>query len=531
MTNLQNSKNPIILFLFLTAGLFALLLSGCVNEHHIVIIINQDASCTVVSDTTIQKEYLKQIIEYDNLPSHLNSTSEKPRADKDKLLVQQVKALIQKAKEKKSGDISVDIKNIEIINNKVRIQMVTKYTSINDFIRETEVFDPFGFEHIEVSYVKEDEMQLKILRDKTHYALSSNQYLQYLKTLRFKGGFRLIMPGEIVSSPFKNIDNKATWITFDTSDEKSMDTMRSTSKSESLIFISKKKGFNVKLPLSSRELKAVQKKQESPFVSIPLKPAEDGYITKATSVTTTRVIDFPQNNNIEQYLVMDTQEKIVVRVQIFTPPGRYLYSLENVSKIKAWDDGANKIIAKENPVNDYLNSRVNSGLKVKTDFELYLNLPQSNTKTISKVTGETEVISFKNYKELHLNKPIAENQHYDISPLIPGATLKIIKIEKQADNSIQLQLQITGPRTVQITEVKFNSPQDDYAKVEKDIGSNKHNQGKNIVTLTIYHQDNSANSVLRDKQLNLNDMTLIIRKPVGLKHELVKFTLLNVPLY
>lgn len=525
---------------FILMAMSCLIMTGCL-EHHMTVTIKPDGTCIRETSTTIPRNQIEQQVSWmkseENGDEDTEKTETDSKASKDDELKRQIKKMTEQIYSRSEyGKRKITTDKIEVDQDNVRIKMTFKYPSVRDFVMQPRLLYDLGYERMLIEDTEDGKIRFTLSRKRSQ-SKRYKKYFEQLAVFGFKGSFKLIMPGKIISSSLSESDDNSTWVSLDTSDKKNVEAVLSKVSGKSLVIISEKGGLRAELPLDSKKLIRQANKEQSIGHSMPVTEATPGYLAEARSVTTVQVKYFPegrkQAEEDEDSYYSEEQEGTVIYARLYTPGERHFLSLEKIENIKAVDDKGRAV---PGPANDRSPAvirfrRNHSEKNMHADFEIHLSLPKSDAEAIEQITGEATAVTHGKWKEYSIDK-IQEDpgKEYDLASILPGTTMTIRKISQKSDNQGSTMLQLKGPDQIRYLEFKVEKPGTTKVSTYPDRGKITEKDGQTIRDISIgyYWYDMESKKLSSPGPL---EISLIVLFPDDLKRELIKFSLEPVDLY
>jgi hypothetical protein len=383
----------------------------------------------------------------------------------------------------------------------------------------------------------------------------ADRYLKNLssgwKSSRTKWTWKLILPGNIISSGLPHTEGNATWVEIDAEKPETL-TAAAKLPGTTLTITATPSGLAVAQPLDARQIlkanRAGSKKQGEP----PVVDAGPGFVAEASGVSITTTHLFPEGERYRPkdspYSYRDSESQgTTIHAKLFPPKERQIRGLFKVKVLSAKDDQG-RPVTKEAPRAAAEGSETEPDEDIETDtsemnmettfnsdssekqasvqLQFQLGLPAADAKTIEELEGEVIVQTIGGWKEMTLTNVTADtNQAIDLSELLPGARLVVKKIGGQAQQTT-VDIRLEGTNTVSQLDIKI-----------KSAGEFSHNAGYSETRGSDSPTNSVRNLTLRSfsfspsgEKVEKTPPSLILRLPQDARHERVRFKLANLDL-
>jgi hypothetical protein len=535
------------------------LLSGCVKENHMTVVINEDGSAKLTQDVLLERAIvenrMKQMAEHDDFDEDWDEDDEdeapakkakkkedvpekakKSDKEKDDELIETIRKKVEEENPfNNSDDVSVKAEKIELKADTVRIVVAIAFKEMKDLLANARFLNEQGFSGM-----------LLDKNDKGHFRLTLQPHLsgrrktqiqdvkRHLAAMKLKGSMKFIMPGKVVSSTLPVTKENETEFTFDAGKAEDLEAWSKT-VSQPVVVTSESGKLNLDvLPLDSKTLaRSPFTRGEDAGADLPLVEAGPGYRAVGQAITAVNVRFFPEAEKIsakEARILQPKRGSCTVRGKLHAPKDRLILSLNNAKLIKAVDDKNREVKGlEENDAEDeFRHTRYyggGDGSQKSADFTLILSAPQPDAQALEEVQAEAEVVSFAKWKEFTVKELKAdEKNELDLAAVLPGAKLVVEKVnfgKKKADDddddaqlSGSVSIKVLGPK--EISQLKFDLKIPGNEEIHSYASRSSAAPKKRSLTLNFQLYNREAVGTVP---------TLLVRYPDDLKREKVKFTL------
>ena len=550
-------------------------LAGCTKEYHLTITINNDGSADVQTRYTMDRAQIEQMISWDTRddfemympdndqpgweevveegvvieekpgPEVAEPTEPQPLTDEQ--IIQGFTKLSEENSPLKDHEgVSQEMISVTVDEDYLHAEGKAHFDSLELLVKhgayywERAGIDQFRIEKNDAGNI------VAIATPDENFSGRDRQLRRILASQKFKGSFRLIMPGKIVSSPLPNTQDNETWLDVDAEDSASLDQLLEM-MSQSLQIEAEPGSIDLSvLPLDSEELYEPPVHSESGvdqyYKSLEAVDAPDGYYAEAISLTINTMVLMPgakeQLGDRLEYLGRGESNTANIRAKLFAPVGQKLLAMSKVEVEGAVDDLGNQIELnkKESPYGMYGYMRHYGGdeeANEALDFNVTLGLPDPEAQAIEEVSGMLEVVAFDDWAEHKIENVRANpDREHDLSDILPGATVKINRYRRHVEaegghSNVQgyLAIEVQGGPEVQTVQFEVVIPGSD--RISSYTNMDQTNTKLDVTTRTLllnYHE-------WMDGVLDPDSIVLVIRYPKGIRRERVPLFLEALDMY
>ncbi|HWQ93581.1 MAG TPA: hypothetical protein VN673_18105, partial [Clostridia bacterium] len=365
----------------------------------------------------------------------------------------------------------------------------------------------------------------------TREAGRSQSYLaaqteRYLKRIRMRQEWKLVLPGKIASSDFPLTDSNSTSLVFDPNSSELVDGVSKLMKLPALTVVADPAGVKFDGVLKSSELAEQMRSSMETEATIPITDAGPGFVAEPQAIEITTFHEFPDVRQLKEsrrgtmILPPAENEGTAIQVKLFPPKGRILKSAGSVKVKLAKDDQGRPIptLSKARRSSYSINS-TGDGEKAVT-VRLEMGLPEPDAKAIDEVQAEAVVLTIGGYKEMVFTNAQAEvKKEIDLGTIVSGAKLVIQKATSKGPAE-SLQIIVTGPKEVR--QLEFTTGSEGSGTSQASVYDRNVTEKEGIVTRTVQVQNYNFGMNARTKE---NPIQLIARMPQDYKNERLQFTL------
>ncbi len=563
--------------LLLAALGFSLLLSGCASEYHLAVTVNDDGSVDLSTRYTLNRAQVEQMVRWSDPTTRMSRhygdetgwvdvledgvvieerTPQQDLLDSNTPLTDQqiIEGFTELSREKSPlkniEGITQEMRSVTVEEDTVQAEGATHFDSLELFVKHgTYYWRSAGIE----SFRLEQDDQGHLVATATFRELTKpdlSRMRRMLKAQKFKGSFRLTLPGAIVSSPLPNAQESQTWFEIDAADNESLDHIVAMFD-EPFTIVADPGVLDIStLPLDSEEigesLDYDSQEQDDPYADIPIVEAPDGYYAEAETLAVSTVVLLPNaKDKLGRRADMFSQEfnnSAKIQAKLYAPENAKLLGVGKVKVQRAIDDQGNEI--KEYKKTDagfdrygygsYGRSNSSDDDSNSVSFQVILSLPAPGAEAIEEVEGTLIVTAFDDWSKHRIPRVRANpDKLIDLADILPGATLKIKRykrhVETDASNrQIQgrFELEMAGPP--EISALQFSVEIPGANDVNSYESTNQINTTAGVTkrsTEIQYHEWSVSES------LDPDAVTLIISYPSGMRRERVPFMLEALDLY
>jgi hypothetical protein len=347
---------------------------------------------------------------------------------------------------------------------------------------------------------------------------------KYLKSIRTRQEWTLMLPGKVVSSDFPVTNNNSISLILDPANPDTVNAMVKLTKLPELNVVAETGGLKIDGVLKASEL-AQRVNMASQEPEIPVTDAGPGFLTEPQSIELTTIHDFPEVKQLkesiqgEMFLSNGNEEGTAVQVKIYPPKGRIIKGAKETKVKQAKDDQGRSIQAlpsKRGVYSTYSSSDNNKAINVELEF----GLPEPDAKAIDEVQGEVVLTTIAGYQDFVLtNVQEVIKKEVDLSSIVPKAKLVIAKASNKGMQKT-LDLTVTGPKEVH--QLEFSTRIDESRMGHTSAHNRKVSEKDGIVTRTVQIQsyEYGARGTPKD-----GPITLKVSMPQDFKNERLRFTL------
>jgi hypothetical protein len=557
-------------------ALACLFVGGCAKEYHLTVTVNADGSTDVHTRFTMDREQAEQLVMWNQRDlGHRNfyygdeqgwedvveegvvipdeapeaTLDADPQSLTDEQIVQGFTELSRDQSPLKDIEgISQAMISVTVDEEFLHAEGQAHFDSLELFVEHGAYYwERAGIESFRIEQ-DDDGNIVAVATPGEMYTGGNLQVRRMLRSQKFKGSFRLVVPGTVLSCPLPNTEANQTWIEVDGEDDASLDQLFSV-MDEPLRVTAEPGGLDLSaLPLDSTELAEQMEygghDEPDTFADLEIIEGPDGYYAEPTTLVTSMLILLPGaeeklGQRIE-YLRSDFDNTATISAKLYAPEGQRLLAISKVQTDKAVDDMGETVGL--GPRSDYGGYRMRGyGMfsddeeeaNNSADFQVVLSLPQPDAQAIEEVSGKLIVVAFDNWATHKVERVRANpGRVIDLSDILPGASLTVKRYKRHfepmgTDGRIEgrLELEMRGPESVSVLQLGVELPGSDHVSSHDSMDETQTKDG--VTTRTLMLQYNVWNR----SQLDADAVTLTIRFPQGVRREEVPFHLEAMDMY
>jgi hypothetical protein len=514
-------------------ALVALLATGCLEQHS-TLTVKADGSCEVAIDMRVPRaaaeQRLLRLAALEDEEEEEDEETNRPTSLTDEQLVAEAR---KRAKEGfyRGGTVTVD--DVVLEDGKLRVRQRIAFPSL----RELLLCGRLRRAITRVTYEKDEQGRLKITQWAVDDPLSM---LRSARVAGFKGSFRTVLPGKILSSSLPEKKDNATWVSVDPADDNNYATLEKLLK-EPVVIVAEMGDLPEEiLPLDSRVLleETLRREVEEHRPAEPPKPpatdAGPGFLVEAESVHTVIRYLFPEGAKLEKGERRDygtDQEGVRVQAKLYVPRGRRLLETGSPNVLKAVDDRGRALPIPKG-ASHRGSSRSSGDVATSASLDLQFGLPEADAEFIREIKGEVIVTTFDSWRRQRFPGLKADpKKAFPLDAALPGAKLTITGVAHQGRRAGRhsegsVAVRVEGPAAVNHLDFALGFPgvRETNSYIEQSSVTSA--AGRTVRTLKVSY------AYYGDKPLPANDtLVLTVSHPVGMRRERVKFVLRDLDLY
>jgi hypothetical protein len=532
----------------------AFLMAGCI-EQDVTITIQPDGACVAKVEIVAPRSMVEQQVRSEEMqeaamtraneegeaePAATNTEAKaaaeaepKPLADAE---------LIARLKESgienwipSYGATEPTVDKVEIKDDKVHVQVTARFDSLRDLVAVTpSLWSEYGFDRLVVDTNEQAKIRFTFTSAPA-MARWRKQSIEQMRVTGVRAQIKYVMPGKIISSSFSNTQDNATWFALDPQKEETFNALLKLQET-GIVIVVEAGGLKLTEPLDSKKLVNIRVNRNAIGAELPITDAGPGFQTDALGLVANTYYVFPEAmKRLHESSPWQQQNRLIVQAKLYCPKDRTILSAGELKLTKATaDNGHNLVLVpSEDDINPYFQSvgttyGQNDKARQSTRFQIPLQLPDPDAKSIDEVSGEVIVVTAGHWREQSLTELKADSgKAIDLSSILPGAKLVITKLTQKRMQST-CTIQVTGPDTIRQLEFKLQASDTERggstSNIQRDTTAAKGKEKLRSLMLTHYSFNPAGSSPALPT-------TLVVRMPDDVKRERVKFTLKALDLY
>ena len=446
---------------------------------------------------------------------------------------------------KDAEGVDFKIESIEVTKDIVRVTFSVTFEDLKAFIAGAPGTLAQGTGFGAWVLDKDDAGKLRLTLDSGRsegmWPREFKQMRSMLTSSGFKGTFKIVMPGKVLSSTLPETKDNETSFSVDASKPESLDALEKILGQKQVIVSEPGKLAMDALPLDSSKLAAESQGRASPGEGLPITDAGPGFAAEPLGITTTIVHVFPEAEKVlkdrVKAMTADARAGCTIEAHLYAPKGRNFLEVGGTRVLRAVDDQGREVKPLAQEGDDVGQASIRSsrsdgeGEEGQTaSFTLALALPAPGAKTLAKVEGEAIVTSYAGWQE----HPVADlaadpKKEIDLGDVLPGAKMVITKIKEpkagRGSNGGTITIKITGPALVRQLRLETKVEGSDAGRNYGSSSSVRVSKGVVTRTVTLSYNLQAEAAAQGKKPI------LLVRFPKDLKRERVKFTMESIDLF
>lgn len=503
---------------------------GCM-ERNVTLTIDKTGTCEMVTEIVMPRDTMVHYLRYGS------KRDQKPATDE--ALADAVQALFGE-RERLFQLHGAEVTSVQVQKDTVRVVVNNVYDTLDEMVGSAgTVLAGSGFGKIVLDTDEKGNLRIAFScpKDSLPYAKAVAKRVQ--QSL-FRGTFKIVMPGKVLTSALPNTKDNATWIVVEPKKPEDLDALAKLFES-SVVVTSEMGGLVLDVSLDSETQPSYNEKQTLP--ELPITDAGPGFEVEALRTKVTTVYPFP---GVDKYLKAEAlpsrEEGLVIDAQLVAPRGRLALSVGRPRVIKALDDKRRPVPLQAGQRADP-DGRYPDGLAEPHEtasFQLLLKPPQPDAMAVEELTGEVEATTFCGWKEHVVADAKADPKNeIDLSDVLPGAKMVITKASDARRAELgaahgEFTIEVTGSPMVRYLnfEVRMTAAR----RIHRGVSSTdlRKRKGQTVLTLSLnYFEERwSERAGAEDKERATESKpALVVRYPQDLRRERVKFTLHALDLF
>jgi len=484
-------------------------------------------------------------------PAGQPEAEESELSEEDQELIDDVKAMILDQLDEDGA--AVTIETVEFIEDKMRIVATMAFDTVADFAASGTGLEQFIFETMQVDKNDEGNLVFTFNAD-DDFSEDTEQARMTINASGFKGRFKIVLPGTVLSSSMPQTEGNTTWLAVDANESETVDKFIEVFAAP-IEIVCEPGGLQLELPIVTpegyRSAGPVEDTADIPEAAEPL-------IAEGSTVQLQTTYYFPEGEKFREEVERTTygeEDGLTIRARLYAPPGRNFLSVDSVRAVSAVDDQGRAVPVDGEEQDRYVYSSGQFDVEQATesyDITVRLGLPEPDAQAVEELACEAIVETFGDVKQKTLTNIQGDpGNPIDISEVLEGAKLYVWKIkpdpraeeedepgeqpmpveipnaEMDEQASGRVAIKLVGPEDIQKVDLDIEIPAAGYVHAYRTRSSWTTEAGQSEGKIVLYY-DGQNIQLPPGETVQLN---LVISRPDDVRREKVKFTIVGLDLY